>query len=667
MGSQSLREAPWRWATVSLVATLMTVGVACSSTADEDEDRTFAAGSQNDSTCQGPNAAMEYVNVCGPDRSGAQTCKCISRLVMGTDHLGSLWQQNGFPEASGAMSSEQRRNNARAMLDYAVEKGVTLFDTSPIYVDNIENTLGEWVRDKKAANRNAPLYVLTKGGFPYDNGPGTYDSRLHGSSRKIVENVADELRWSYPHLQGNIDFYLMHRDDIKFDNYVDRTYRDQSGNVREQTPVGTILGALSDRNVYGDIPNLGGFSIRDHYTWIGVSNWTTPRVNDAVRVAEADSKLLKPMINSPYFSLFEMAVPNTIHSGGVEATHDEMMDPNFQKGIRIMPYSPLGGFPIIDKGTRENDGADAWVNAKDVARNLRDMRERYWGHVYDAIFSADNERRFYRVHAVSRRFALDGRLYTIDQWLNAYVLAHPRVDMLAVGPIKREHLDRTAEALKLARALRNRRDLLDWLHHGRIEDLATLKPLSDGNVQRTVILLYGPTQPGQDMFLRGGIDHGVARDRLGRNCTDQNMLCAMPIGHRSIVKDALHFGDRFLDWYGSEPGQGSAAGSPAAWTTNRWPDQWGPKKTVARDGYGETPLNTYGDHYWMLDVDMDCSRGVGGWFEFKSFISNGPGWEGNMSQVGAPYPSQNHVAQCGRLNVFRRNESPPVEIKPIPQ
>jgi len=52
------------------------------------------------SSCQGSSAAMEYVKVCGPGKAGGTDCKCISRLVMGTDHLGNFWEQSGFPEGS---------------------------------------------------------------------------------------------------------------------------------------------------------------------------------------------------------------------------------------------------------------------------------------------------------------------------------------------------------------------------------------------------------------------------------------------------------------------------------------------------------------------------------------------------------------------------------------
>jgi aryl-alcohol dehydrogenase-like predicted oxidoreductase len=606
---------------------------------------------------------MEYVEVCGPGQGGT-VCKCISRLVMGTDHLGNFWEQWGFPEGSQNTPAWKRKADATKMLDYAVDKGINLFDTAPIYVEGIENTLGTWLQQKKQSG-NHKLYTLTKGGFPFDLGPGSYESRLRGSRKEIVKNISEELRWSAPNLQGQIDFYLMHRDDIRFVNYVDRTYVDENGAPRVQTPVQTILEALSDQSVYGDLPYLSGKSIRSHYGWIGVSNWTTERVNEALQTAKNDPALLKPMINSPYFSLFEMSGPFTIHSGGIDVTHSEMMDPSFQKGILIMPYSPLGGFPILDRGTAAKDGKDAWANAKAVAKSLDNNTDRYWGNVYEAIFTPENEDRFYRVYEISKSFELDGRKYSIDQWLNAYVLAHPRTDLLAVGPIKKEHIDRTTDAFELARALRKRTDILDWLHGGKLADLGKLPPFADLR-DRTVILINGVTQPGQDMYLRGGIDHGYAQSKFGKTCTAQNKLCAIPIRHLSIIKNAELTNDHYLDWYGSEAGQGNAEGSPAVWTTNQWPSSWGAKKTVEKDGYGETPLNTYGHHYWLLDVKMDCSRTVNGWFELKSYISNGPGWEGSIAQPGGPYSSWNHFARCGKINVFRRNQNSPEEIKDFP-
>ncbi|MBU2983887.1 alpha-amylase [Saccharophagus degradans] len=178
---------------------------------------------------------------------------------------------------------------------------------------------------------------------------------------------------------------------------------------------------------------------------------------------------------------------------------------------------------------------------------------------------------------------------------------------------------------------------------------------------RTVIFVYGQTQAGQDMFIRGGIDHGYAAANLGKNCTSSNYECAIPIIHNNL-NNATTAGwkanDNYLDWYGVEASQSSAAeGSAADWTTNVWPSSWGAERTVAVDGYGVTPLNVYGQHYWMLDVEMDCSATVNGWFELKTYISNGPGWEADVNQSGTPYASGNHFAQCGKINVFSRGSS----------
>lgn len=188
--------------------------------------------------------------------------------------------------------------------------------------------------------------------------------------------------------------------------------------------------------------------------------------------------------------------------------------------------------------------------------------------------------------------------------------------------------------------------------------------------KRTVIFIQGQTFSGQDMFIRGGIDHVYAQNQLGLACTTSNYLCAVPVRYRNTLNPYTFnwkTGDGMLDWYGAESGQtlgnsaGPAQGSVPDWTTSNS----GYSATVAVQGYGYSPLNTWGDHYWMLDVDVDCSRTVNGWFEVKSFISGGPGWEPNIAQVGTPYVSGNHFAQCGKLNRFQRGNNSAL-ILPLP-
>jgi len=119
--------------------------------------------------------------------------------------------------------------------------------------------------------------------------------------------------------------------------------------------------------------------------------------------------------------------------------------------------------------------------------------------------------------------------------------------------------------------------------------------------------------------------------RSGRICEWLGRLrLARDLGRSAFVEADAPLGgsyagflDGFLDWYGREAGQTLtshqlvAEGTAADWTTNH--GTFGdPKRTVPVDGYGEEPLNLWGDHYWMIDVDMDCSRAVDGvWFELK--------------------------------------------------
>lgn len=340
---------------------------------------------------------MEYVELCETPAN----CVRVSRLVMGTDHLGKM-------------------DNARTVevLEEAVRLGINTFDTSPIYAEKIEARLGEWLRGRPG------LYVISKGGFPRDLGPGTYSSRLKGGREEIARGVREELEISHAQLHGVLTIYLMHRDDVDFENY--------ARVERPQTPAKTILEALAS-------PELRG-----RYRLLGVSNWDTPRVAEALAAAASDPALPRPVLSSPYFSLLEMSGVTT-HSGGVQVKHADMKDPAFQRGIKIMPYSPLGGFSIVHRG---------WERARAEALALKNGGDRYWGRAYDAIFHDGNAKRFERALRFTDQFnAARGTSYTVDQVLNAYVLAHVRTDLLAIGPRNVAQLRQTVEALRLAKWL----------------------------------------------------------------------------------------------------------------------------------------------------------------------------------------------------------------------
>lgn len=358
---------------------------------------------------------MEYRSVgLNPERSLK-----LSRLVLGTDHLGKI-------------PAEQRDE----VLELAVALGINAFDTAPIYVGGIEYELGNWLR----RSQRPDLVTISKGGFPLDTAPGTYTSRLAGDVNEITAHIREELG----HITSNlpwVDILLMHRDDFDAELY--------SISQRTQTPPDVILRALRE--------------LDQNFLMTGVSNWTTERVNDAQRAAKnnPDVTQARPVMSSPYFSLFEMRGGNdTIHVGGQQVTHAQMMDTSFQKGVTIMPYSPLGGFG--------GNGIPrlGWQEAKQQALVLKIKKDRYWGHIHDAIFTPDNEARWNRAVEFTKRFNDTHKTtYTVDQTLNAYVLAHPRTDLLAVGPRTPEQLRRTVGALKLSKLLTP--EDLEFMHSGK--------------------------------------------------------------------------------------------------------------------------------------------------------------------------------------------------------
>jgi len=416
---------------------------------------------------------MEYVEICKKPGD----CKNFSRLVMGTDHLRQDgWTADGQPALSETAAFE--------VLDEAAKWGINFFDTAPIYVGGVENMLGRWRCLRNASiltdafyyhpnlNPDRRLYILSKGGFPFDlfwaqhleagthsaelkdelvrlgvlalndrettppsplraplkNAPaGTYASRLFGNQSQITQRIAGELVHSTENLMGEIAIYLMHRDDG--DAVAFRAVK------RVQTPVLSIMRAI------------GSEQISKQFWTYGWSNWQTQRIEESAQLTAADPNLPKPAISSPYFSLFEMS-GLSIHALGVQVTHAEMMDPNFQNGIKIMPYSPIGGFSILDQPE------PVWDNAKMAAKSKFEKGDPYWQNVYYAIFTDANEARWNRVLTFTKTFNdTNGTSYTVDQMINAYALAHPRTDLLAIGAITVEQVRRTVNALQLAKEL----------------------------------------------------------------------------------------------------------------------------------------------------------------------------------------------------------------------
>ncbi|MCX6126563.1 MAG: aldo/keto reductase, partial [Proteobacteria bacterium] len=239
---------------------------------------------QSDSSASLQVGDMDYVNICDQ----MNVCRRFSRLIMGTDHLAQGdWIYNG--------QTEPNQNQVFAVLDEAARLGINFFDTAPIYVGGVENKLGKWLESRKnllnqasfyyksELNPDRKVYLLSKGGFPFDlyyskkletgthsealkqvlrdneilktsvkasaDGsvplnsvpPGTYASRLYGDTAQITGRVSEEIEHTKANLNGDLVVYMMHRDDgdyFKFNEV-----------KRDKTPVQSIMKALSDKNL----------------------------------------------------------------------------------------------------------------------------------------------------------------------------------------------------------------------------------------------------------------------------------------------------------------------------------------------------------------------------------------------------------------------------------
>ncbi|XP_067950443.1 alpha-amylase A-like [Watersipora subatra] len=165
--------------------------------------------------------------------------------------------------------------------------------------------------------------------------------------------------------------------------------------------------------------------------------------------------------------------------------------------------------------------------------------------------------------------------------------------------------------------------------------------------KRTIVFIRKITGYGEKIFIRGAT----------------NRFVSIPITYNYIKpkteerKAWYHAysiwsqGDTELSWGGAENGQGmlqngeKALGSPMIWTSSN---------SASKEYFSE---NRFGDHYWMWDVMMDCSKLPGGYFEFKGYSSK-DGSEKNVRQekcLGETTSyrniGRNHVAKCGYKTV----------------
>ncbi|MGH9059395.1 MAG: aldo/keto reductase, partial [Acidimicrobiales bacterium] len=184
---------------------------------------------------------------------------------------------------------------SRAVVDAALEEGVTLLDTSNTYGNRggSETVLGEVL-----AGRRDQVVLASKWGMDMGEGPGT----ARGSRRYIHRAVEDSLR----RLQtDHIDLYQLHRPD-------------------PLTPIDETLEALDDLVRSGKV------------RYIGSSNFASWQVADAEWVART-RHLTRFVSAQNHYSLLER---------GVEA---ELLPACEHFGVGVLPFFPLANGLLTGK------------------------------------------------------------------------------------------------------------------------------------------------------------------------------------------------------------------------------------------------------------------------------------------------------------------------------
>jgi aryl-alcohol dehydrogenase-like predicted oxidoreductase len=190
----------------------------------------------------------------------------------------------------------------RAVVDAAIESGITLFDTADIYgnAGGSEELLGEVLTGRRDQVVLATKFGHQAADMSYGNAAGAKGGR--GYIRRAVEQSLRRLRTDY------IDLYQIHTPD-------------------PHTPIAETLGALNELVTEGKV------------RYLGHSNFTGWQIAEAAAVA--DRYGLAPFVSAQnHWSLLERAVET------------EVVPAARHFGLGVLPYFPLANGLLTGKVLR---------------------------------------------------------------------------------------------------------------------------------------------------------------------------------------------------------------------------------------------------------------------------------------------------------------------------
>lgn len=293
------------------------------------------------------------------------------------------------------------------IMDYAVEKGITFFDTAEGYgggqaragrkaslgVDDVreatgemsssERMIGSWM---KANGTRGDITLCTKVG-----------------SGGTPENIERALTASLDRLgTDSTDVYKMHSPDT-------------------EVPIAETLGALDEQVKAGKVGCIGG------------SNYDAAQMRESLDASAANG-----------YARFEITQP--IYNLAVPDDQDDLFPLCAEEEVAITPYSPLGAGFLAGKYTRGDRSAIPTRTRFDTAP----------GHI-DIYF---NDRAFNVVDAL--RAKSDEMGVPIVRLGMAWAMTHPAVTAVLVGARETRHIDNALEAYEMGVDADLRSEMSAW-------------------------------------------------------------------------------------------------------------------------------------------------------------------------------------------------------------
>ena len=312
-------------------------------------------------------------------RSGLQ----VSRIILGCGNFG------GIGSAPAFFGQGESREQAFAIMDAAVELGITTFDTADAYGGGRSETfIGEWLRTKPPEIRNR-IVLSTK----------TFNPMEEGADRGLrPERIRRQLESSLTRLAvEQVDMYLTHDQD-------------------PDTPIEDTLGALDELVRAGKVGA------------IGASNGDGAGLAAALGTSERRGLARFEWVQNSYSLLDREAERDVLP---LCAGH----------GLGFTPYSPLAGGWLTGK---YRPGEPAPPGSRMTQRP----------EPYRHLESAATYRGLGRLDEEARARGVDTATLAL-----AWLLAHPLVTAVVVGPRRPEHLEPAGRALELHLSERERVEL----------------------------------------------------------------------------------------------------------------------------------------------------------------------------------------------------------------